>query len=333
MDSSQEITGEAKGNSLICAFLWDNQGNAREVGWPEIESWRPGAGFLWIHLDRTIPETRAWLESKSGLDIITCEALLAEETRPRILNLGDSVLVILRGVNLNPGADPEDMVSVRLWADGERVISMRGQRLLAIQDIREAIASGRGPKSPGELLPAIAARLVDRMGPAVDNLEEELDSLEEDLIEGSVKELRPRLSGLRRQAVTLRRYLAPQRDVLARLSLESIPWIKDAHRARFRETADRTTRYVEDLDATRERAAVTQEELTAKLQDRMNRNMYVLSLVAAIFLPLGFLTGLLGINVGGIPGSESQIAFVIVCAFLVIIAVAEFSLFYFRKWL
>jgi zinc transporter len=167
----------------------------------------------------------------------------------------------------------------------------------------------------------------------VDNLEEELDSLEEDLIEGSVKELRPRLSGLRRQAVTLRRYLAPQRDVLARLSLESIPWIKDAHRARFRETADRTTRYVEDLDATRERAAVTQEELTAKLQDRMNRNMYVLSLVAAIFLPLGFLTGLLGINVGGIPGSESQIAFVIVCAFLVIIAVAEFSLFYFRKWL
>ena len=91
--------------ALICACAWDAQGNAREVGWQEIDAWRPGSGSIWIHLDRTVSETRTWLESRSGLDAITCEALLAEETRPRSLTLGDALLVILRGVNLNPGAD------------------------------------------------------------------------------------------------------------------------------------------------------------------------------------------------------------------------------------
>jgi zinc transporter len=52
----------------------------------------------------------------------------------------------------------------------------------------------------------------------------------------------------------------------------------------------------------------------------MNRNMYVLSIVAGVFLPLGLFTGLLGINVGGIPGTNSDYAFVVVCALLLVVA-------------
>jgi zinc transporter len=320
-------------DALIGAYAFDHEKGVREVGWEEVDSWGPGEGFLWIHLDRRAPETRDWLKKHSGLDAITCEALLAEETRPRTLTLGNALLVILRGVNLNPGADPEDMVSVRIWVDADRIITMRGQKLLAIQDIRDCISEGRGPASTGEFLALLAARLVERMGPAVDSIDDELDELEEGLLEKQSRELRTTLSSLRRQAVALRRHLSPQRDVMTRLSIESLPWLKDADRARLRETADRTTRYVEDLDAARERAAVTQEELMARAQDRMNRNMYVLSMVAAVFLPLGFVTGLLGINVGGIPGSESSIAFFVVCILLGAVAAAEIALFYFRRWL
>jgi len=61
--------------------------------------------------------------------------------------------------------------------------------------------------------------------------------------------------------------------------------------------------------------------------------MYLLSIVAAIFLPLGLLTGLLGINVGGIPGSENHLAFAFVCLILVIIAVFLLSIFKRIKWL
>ena len=96
--------------------------------------------------------------------------------------------------------------------------------------------------------------------------------------------------------------------------------------------SDRLIRHIEDLDAVRERAAVTQEELLSRLSDQMNTRMYVLSVVAAIFLPLGFLTGLLGINVGGIPGAENPWAFLLFLLFLVGIVVAQMLWFRRKKW-
>ena len=65
----------------------------------------------------------------------------------------------------------------------------------------------------------------------------------------------------------------------------------------------------------------------------MNKTMYVLSIVAGIFLPLGLLTGLLGINVGGIPGTEHPLAFMLVCVLLLIIAGGLVWLFKRMKWM
>jgi len=104
-------------------------------------------------------------------------------------------------------------------------------------------------------------------------------------------------------------------------------------RMRLRETSDRTTRYVEDLDAIRDRAMVTQEELNNRLAEQMNKTMYVLSIVAGIFLPLGLLTGLLGINVGGIPGTENKWAFTIFCFILLGVAGVQVWLFKRKKWM
>ena len=319
-------------NGLVEARVFGQSGRGVEVGWPEIRSWQPERGFLWVHLDRREPGTQAWLETDSGLDQITCEALLAEETRPRSLRVENDLLLILRGVNLNPGADPEDMISVRLWAGASRVITIRGQRILAVEDICGQFSAGIGPKTIGEFVAALAGRMVERMSPVVDAIEDGIDALEENLLEGQDKEIRSKLSSLRREAVALRRYLAPQRDVISRLSLDAPEWFEEVHKARLRETADRTTRYVEDLDASRERAAVTQEELLARTQDRMNGNMYILSLVAAIFLPLGFITGLLGVNVGGIPGSGSPVGFVVVCVFMAAIVALELAFLRARRW-
>ncbi len=126
--------------------------------------------------------------------------------------------------------------------------------------------------------------------------------------------------------------MAPQRDAFAKLITDKIAWFDDDSRLRLREVSDRLIRHIEDLDAVRERAAVTQEELLSRLSDQMNTRMYVLSIVAAIFLPLGFLTGLLGINVGGIPGTENPWAFLIFSVFIVGILVVQMLWFKYKKW-
>lgn len=291
----------------------------------------PDDGPIWVHLDRKHPGVRAWLEGYAELDPLVAEALLEEETRPRVNAHGDGLLVNLRGVNLNPGADPEDMVSVRLWIDARRVISLRGVRLLASDDVAAELAAGRGPVTTGGVLAALVEALVARMRPVIGSIEEELDAFEEALIDDETPiPSAARISGVRRRAIELRRYLAPQRDVMNRLYTAPEPWLSATDKLELRETADRITRFVEDLDSARERGAVTHEEVSERLSLRLGRIMYVLSLVATVFLPLTFVTGLLGINVGGIPGAETGWAFLAVCTLLAALLVVEVVLF--RRW-
>ncbi len=99
----------------------------------------------------------------------------------------------------------------------------------------------------------------------------------------------------------------PQRDALSTLAIEDLPWLSERDRSQLREATDRITRLAEELDAIRERAAVVQDQLVERRAEAMNHNMMILAVVAAVFLPLGLLTGLLGINVGGMPGAGDQL--------------------------
>lgn len=317
---------------LIWAFEVDSSGRGQSLGWNELGR-EDGDGFRWIHLEREADAAHAWLRGPSGLPELAVEALLAEETRPRSTPMGEGLVLILRGVNLNPGADPEDMVSVRVWVDAKRVVTVRRRRLLALQDVRERIVAGRGPRNVGEFVAEVAERLVERMAGVLGGLEEGLDAIEAEAEEISAQASRRKLLELRRQAIALRRYLSPQRDALARLSTERLPWLGDRERLELREVLDRTTRYVEDLEAARERAAVTHEELASRVSEQLNQRMYALSIVAGVFLPLSFVTGLLGINVAGIPGAETWWAFVVVCASLAILTLGEVLLFRRLGWL
>jgi zinc transporter len=320
-------------SGLVFGWLLDGQGGGAPVGWTEVDGWTPDRGTLWLHLDLNGEQCRRWLVEDSSLDPIVLDALMAEETRPRTVHAGSGLIVILRGVNLNPGSDPEDMVSLRVWIEDRRVITIRKRAVMAVRDINDRIEAGLGPRSSSEFLVELAARLIERMAPIIEELDDQADDLEDQLVEGGSREIRHGLRDLRRTAIALRRYLSPQRDSMVRLQSEDTPWLEPRQRSRIREVTDRLIHYVEDLDEVRDRAAVVQDELMNRLSEQMNRNMYLLSLVAAVMLPLGFLTGLLGINVGGIPLAESSMGFLIVCGLLAVIVVIEVLVLRRMRWL
>ncbi|GJM45347.1 MAG: zinc transporter ZntB [Gemmatimonadota bacterium] len=318
---------------LLAAYALDGTGQGTELDWAGVTAWKPGAGFLWVHLDYTAEPARKWLHEQSRLDPTVVEVLTAGETRPRSIVTHGGLLVILRGMNFNPNSDPEDMVAIRIWIEEHRIVTTRHRRLRAVDDLRAALAAGRAPKSPANFLVAFADILTTRMGSVLADLDDQVDSLEDEVLSAESYDLRTKLGAFRRRAISIRRYLSPQREVMARLQNERIGWMDDLTRVQLRELADRTTRYVEDLDAARDRAAVAQDELNGRLSEQMNKTMYVLSIVAGIFLPLGLLTGLLGINVGGIPGTENPWAFAAVCVILVAVAALQFWIFRRKHWL
>ncbi len=319
-------------NGLINALVLDGKGGGRPVDWQEIRGWTQEQGLLWVHLNFAAEEAQEWLLNHSGLQPLVAQALIADETRPRSASLADGVMISLRGVNNNPGADPEDMVSIRLFCTANRIVSTRRRRLLSISNIVEDLEQGKGPRSSGELVAVLANRLVDRMSGVVNDLEDRIDQIEEAILENSIRENRSKLIELRREIIQLRRYLSPQREALAQMQKDTTPLFASEDRLLLREASDKITRHIEDLDSSRDRAAVANEELTSRLNDQMNSRMYLLSLVAGLFLPLGFLTGLLGINVGGIPLAENPWGFLYIVIFLLIVVGIQVVLFWKKRW-
>lgn len=306
-------TNRATEQGLIYACRLDGEGGGTRLDWAGIRESLQGEALVWIHLDLGDFRTGAFVRAESGLDEAAADVLLAEHTRPRVVPFDDGLVVILRGINFNPGAEPDDMVSVRIWASGRLVVSCRKLPLLAVQDVQGSIDRGRGPCNAGELLAAIGDRLAERMDDVIEGLEDRSDELEDQVEAGQAQELNAALADLRRTFIGLRRYLVPQRDALLRLAASKVTWLEEEDRSWLREVADQTTRYLEALEAARDRAAVTQEELLQRFQEKTERRMYLLSVITAVFLPLGLVTGMLGVNVAGIPGAETPWAFVALC--------------------
>lgn len=307
---------ESEQHGLIHAFVLDGSGGARQIAYSDLPELQLAANeSVWLHWDRGQPQAQDWLRRRSGLSGFACDVLLEENTRPRVLALPqEELLLFLRGVNLNPDAEPEDMVSVRVFADRKRVISLRLRPLRSTEVVIGLLSEGRGPKSTSELLLYLAEAMTERVDDLVTQLTERIDT-EEERLEGDEQYTLEHASmlSLRRQAASLRRFLLPQRELYGQMTRNQPSWFAEDDTEYWNELSNRLIRYLEELEMVRERVNLVLESEHRRLSERMNRTMYLLAVITGFFLPLSFLTGLLGINVGGIPGAEFSYGFVVAC--------------------
>ncbi len=324
----------ANSKGLISACLLDGKGGARSIGWNEVRAWKKSDGPIWVHLDRANAEAVKWLREESGLTPVTADAITTEESRPRVFRGKAGYIAILRTLNQNEGAEPDDMVAIRLWSDGNRLITLRHRRLFTPGQIfRELTEDAIGPASVPALFETIVSRVIASMSDSVSEYEDKLDDIELRAESSDGSDQRRELADIRKEAIELRRFMAPQREALAAMLADPPSWLPDDLKPSLRETMDRQQRFVEEMDSVRERGLVIKDDISNKLAEKMNSNMYVISIVAAIFLPLSFVTGLLGINVGGMPGVENGYAFWIACFLMVIMLIVQIWIFRKLKWI
>jgi zinc transporter len=319
---------------FIFGLSFPAPGEVHEISWDEVKASPacPPSGWRWLHFNRLGAETKQWLEDSSGLDDVVITALLQTETRPRCVAHDDGLILNLRGVNHNPGAEPEDMISVRMWAEATLVVTMRSYPVRAVREVREAVATGECPTTPGDLLVAIAAQLVENLEPIMEQLRDDADEYEDTLLAGK-KPMKPSvLAEFRQTILLLRRYIQPQREAMAQLQKVGGKLVNPADTT-LRETGDNITRIAEELDTIRERAAVLQDQVNSQRQEQLNERLLALSIVSALFLPLTFLTGLLGMNVAGIPNATSPFAFVTVVALMGGVALGLLAFLKLKRWI
>ncbi|MDR0218989.1 MAG: zinc transporter ZntB [Enterobacteriaceae bacterium] len=263
---------------------------------------------FWQHLDYKNQSCRQWIKHTALLSAPVKEGLAGENIRPKLIRSGEGAMIMLRTINRNEHARPDHLISFRIYINDRMIISSRHRKVDAIDQVMADLNNGTGVKNTGHWLVEVAGAITDEVNDFIEELHDSLIAFEDNILEQKTPG-RGELVLLRKQLIVLRRYMAPQRDVFLRLASEKLPWMNDEERHLMQDISDRLGRGLDDLDGCIARTAVLADEITSIMADAMNRRIYMMSMLTMIFLPSTFLTGLFGVNLGGIPGNEAKFGF------------------------
>lgn len=295
------------------------------------EALQAEGGLIWIHLATNDAQAQDWLATKAGLGDYLVDALTATESRPRCDAVGEGAFLNLRGRMTENVVAPDPLASVRIWAKAGRVISVTRKPLLALDQVIADVEGGEAD-DPGDLITAFATAITEDLDPEVADLGDMLDDCEADLDANKVFELRRHVARVRVEAIRYRRFLAPQRAALEKLAALPCDWLEDDDRLHLAGAADRAARMAEELESIRERSALMHETLTDLRAEQIDQRSLIIAVVAMVFLPLTFITGLLGMNVKGIPYADQPWAFDGVMGVCAVMAAGITVFFLRRHW-
>ena len=304
-------------------------GTAARVG--VAEALHDDAPLIWTHLSTTAEHAQAWLRDEAKLQPYVVDALTAAETRPRCEQFDNGALINLRGRSDQELSQSDPLASVRIWGIKGRVFSVTGEHLLATDAVEAMVKAGE-VRDPGDLIAAFATAITSDLDPVVADLGDSLDDCEEQLATDRAFDLRRGVTRVRIQAIGYRRFLAPQRTALEKLAQLPGDWLEPDDRQHLSAAADRAARMAEELDQIRDRAGLMHETLTDLRAEQLDHRGLVISIVAMIFLPLTFLTGVYGMNIDGLPLAHGPHAFEFFVFLCVAVTVPVLGWFLKRHW-
>ena len=273
---------------------------------------------------------RAWIESDGGLDEAVKKIVSNPPRHNRRIHLGSSIVLSL--VRTEDATD-DDLIGLNMLIEANRVVTVCYGTGSVVEDALARHVEHDGPGDVSRLLPVIATALVRPLESEITRLADIIAALEDKAMEESDDGLDDSVVLVGQQVLGLRRYLAPMRDELSFLAFnpDELPGIAESKY--LRRTAEYLGRLVGTLDSSHQRVTLILNQLRNRDEGRLARSMHKLTMVATVFLPLTFITGLLGINVAGIPDAHDPLAFWLVCVFLLAVAMLAVMLIRWRKWM
>jgi magnesium transporter len=253
--------------------------------------------FFWLDLDAPSPEELAKLREIFGFHPLALEDTEHFGQRPKLDDYGDYVFLVFYGAWQHRDEDPDPLREVHLFVSGQYVITIHRDPLPLFDKQREEL-DGRVLHSEQFLLYRILDTLVDSFFPLLGDMDEEIDELESALLANPNERQLQRLFSLKRQLVAMRKVITPQRDLFASSvdRISELPGLELDERDYFRDIYDHLIRISDLIDSYRDLLSGATDLYLSTVSNRQNDVMKQLTVIATIFLPLGFITGFFGQN-------------------------------------
>lgn len=315
-------------SGLICAWQFHPDGHAVALGSAEVEAFlaRPegerGEGFLWLHVNLSHSACEKWLRRHAGLSDLFHEALHEGTRSTRIEYADDCLIAVINDVLFDFAFDASDIATLYLHVGQRLVVSARSKPLRSVDHLRAAVKRGLWLESPVDLLVNLLRDQADVLTQIVRDIADRTDGVEDRLLANRLERNRSSLGSWRRLLVRLQRLMAPEPAALFRLLNRPPGWIRERDLLDLRQSTEEFSTVLQETASLQERIKLLQEEIAGQINEQNNRSLFVLTVVSVLVLPINIISGLFGMNVGGIPLAEAHDGFWIVVALVASLTLA-----------
>jgi zinc transporter len=318
-----ETAGADRG--LICGFQLAPGQKPREISVDAmVESLSRQDVVTWLHFNLSEARARRWLLESEFLPEALRELLHEHDDNRRIELVDGGLLLVMSDFTYEDASDPSEVAALWCFVGRNALITARMHPLRSVDDLRLQMRSGATASTGMDLIAQLFDLRTARLRQLANSMTERLDDIEDEILAGNIKEQREQLGRTRRLCARLRRQFVPERADLNKF-LRPAAALEETEREALRSSADALGFAIEEVAELYERAKLLQEELASRLAENTGRNLYVLSLLTAVLLPMTLVTGIFGMNVADLPGMHApgsfwRVMFVVIASGVVTLA-------------
>ncbi len=255
--------------------------------------------FFWLDLTAPGPEELAQMRELFGFHPLALEDTEQFGQRPKLDDYDDHIFLVFYGASRGHPDDSEPLREVHMFISGKYLVTVHRDPV-PLLDQQRAQLEGRVLHSEQFLLYRVLDALTDSFFPLLADMDDEIDELEAAMLANPTNRQLERLFALKRELVSMRKVVTPQRDLFARSvdQIAELPGLQLDERDYFRDVYDHLIRISDLIDSYRDLLSGATDLYLSTVSNRQNDVMKQLTVIATIFLPLSFITGFFGMNYG-----------------------------------
>jgi magnesium transporter len=254
---------------------------------------------VWVDMQNPSAEEGRILANVFHFHELAVEDAMSALQFPKVESYGDYLYLILHRIDFSAPEHCFQTHDVDFFLGANYLVTIHTGDSRSIEHISEVC--GRNSLALGEGTAALLHRIIDAMvdnyRPEIDELGDRLDELEERVFDSSSANLAKDILNFKKDVASLRRVVQPQRDVVGRLARREFPLIDEQIAYRFRDVHDHLVRIADESMFFQDRITSLLDANLAIVSNQLNSIMKILTVIATVFMPLTFITGLYGMNV------------------------------------
>jgi magnesium transporter len=253
--------------------------------------------YFWLDLSDPRDADAAALSEVFSFHPLAIEDTLKRGQRPKLDDFGEYMFLVYHAAAGGEGESRVELEEVHAFLSGGYVVTIHAGRSAALEEVRRHLEA-QPPRSEQFVVYRILDALTDTFFPVLEALDDRMEALDEQIFDRPDPSQLEEITALRRELVSLRRVVTPQRDLLARTieDILEIPGLQVDSREYFRDVYDHAIRISDQIDSYRDLLAGSRDAYLSVVSNRLNQITKQLTLVATVFLPLSFLVGFFGQN-------------------------------------